>query len=135
MLVASQPPATVSAGTTFGLTVDAEDAYGNVDPTFSGSITAALAANPGSASLAGTLTANAAAGMATFSGLSLNLPASGYTLGLSASGLASATTSPIDVPPVITVNATPGSDDNAMITFFSTGQFDLILGQLDDALR
>ena len=45
------------------------DPYGNVDPTFNGSVTLALASNPGSATLGGTVTVNAINGVATFAGL------------------------------------------------------------------
>ena len=52
----TQPPASVIAGIGFGLVVTAEDAFGNVDPTFTGIVTLALASNPGGATLGGTLT-------------------------------------------------------------------------------
>ena len=52
----TQPPASVTAGSGFGLVVTAEDGFGNVDPTFTGSVTLALANNPGGATLGGTLT-------------------------------------------------------------------------------
>ena len=72
LVVTTQPPASVTAGSGFGLVVTAEDAFGNVDPTFTGSVTLALANNPGGATLGGTLAVNASAGVATFSGLTLN---------------------------------------------------------------
>ena len=81
-----QPPASVTAGSPFGLTVQAEDSSGNLDSSFNGTVTVALASNPGGATLGGTLTVTASGGVATFSGLTLNKAASGYTLEVSASG-------------------------------------------------
>ena len=59
----------------------------------------ALANNPTGASLGGTLTATANEGVANFSGLTLTKAASGYTLGVSSSGLGRATSSAITVTP------------------------------------
>ena len=81
------PPASVTAGSPFGLTVQAEDSSGNLDTSFNGTVTVALANNPGGATLGGTLTVTASGGVATFSGLTLNKAASGYTLVASSSGL------------------------------------------------
>ena len=62
-------------------------------------MTVALANNPGGATLGGTLTATASNGVATFSGLTLNKAASGYTLDVSGSGLGEGVTSAITVTP------------------------------------
>src|SRR6185437_11743474 len=91
LIIIGQPPATVSAGTGFGLSVAAEDAFNNLVPSFTGNVAVALTGNPGSSTLAGTLTATAIAGVASFAGLSLNLPGSGYTLQAASLGLTSAT--------------------------------------------
>ena len=99
LVVTQQPPASVSAGTAFGLTVVAEDSSGNLDSSFNGTLTVTLASNLGGATLGGTLTATASGGIATFSGLTLNKAAPGYTLNLSGSGVASATTRAITVTP------------------------------------
>jgi hypothetical protein len=56
LVVATQPPESVNAGSAFGLVVAAEDAFGNVDPSFSGGETLGLANNPGGATLGGALT-------------------------------------------------------------------------------
>ena len=45
--LAASPPSSVGTNGPFSLTVNAEDSYGNVDPTFNGSVTLALANNPG----------------------------------------------------------------------------------------
>ncbi len=52
----TQPPISVLAGKTFGLQVSVEDAQGNVATGFSGTVTLALATNPGPGTLGGTLT-------------------------------------------------------------------------------
>ena len=80
LVVTTQPPASVTAGSGFGLVVTAEDAFGNVAPSFTGSVTLALATNPGGATLGGTVTVTASAGVATFAGLTLNKAGTGYTL-------------------------------------------------------
>jgi hypothetical protein len=76
-VVTTEPPASVTAGSGFGLTVTAEDRYGNVATSFNNSVALAIASNPGGATLGGTVTLNASAGVATCSGLTLNMAASG----------------------------------------------------------
>ena len=98
-MVTQQPPASVTAGSPFGLTVDAENSSGNPITSFNGTVTVALANNPGGATLGGTLTATASNGVATFSGLSLNKAASGYTLGSRPAAFGEGVTSAITVTP------------------------------------
>src|SRR5207249_2926470 len=109
LAVTTQPASSVTAGQGFGLTVSAkdsngfvlvvkaEDANGNVNPTFTGSVDVALASNPGSSTLGGTLSVSASAGIATFSGLTLNVAAGGYTLQITNTGLTPVTTSAVNV--------------------------------------
>ena len=99
LVVTAQPPASVTAGSTFGLTVTAEDSSGNVDSSFDGTVTLAMANNPGGATLGGTLTETATNGVATFSDLTLDKAGTGYTLQASADGELPVTTSSIDVTP------------------------------------
>ena len=80
LLITAQPASMVTAGAGFGFTVTAEDAEGNLATGFTGSETVALASNPGSSTLGGTLTVSATSGVASFSGLTLNKVGSGYTL-------------------------------------------------------
>jgi len=98
-VLTQQPPASVTAGSLFGLTVDAENSSGNLLSSFDGTVTAAMASNPGGATLGGTLSVTASNGVATFSGLTMNKAASGYTLQVSASGIAGATTTAVTVTP------------------------------------
>jgi len=102
LVVTTQPPGTVAAGSGFGVTVTDEYVSGPVDPAFNGNVTIALANIPGggSSSLGGTVTVAAVNGVATFSGLTLNNAGLGYTLQVSGNGL-TATTNPFDVTSVI----------------------------------
>jgi hypothetical protein len=97
LAVSAQPPATVTAGNSFGFAVTAKDRYGNVVTSFTGPVTVAIANNPGRTTLNGTLTVDAVNGVATYSGLSINIAAVGYTLSASSSGLTSATTAGLNV--------------------------------------
>jgi hypothetical protein len=92
LILTTVPPATAWVGDPFGVTVDVEDPYGNLVTSFKGSVTVALASNPGGSTLGGTLTATAAGGVATFSGLTLNKPGTGYTLKVTSGSLTAATT-------------------------------------------
>jgi streptogramin lyase len=86
-VVTQEPPASLTAGSGFGLTVQAEDSSGT-PIAFSGTVTVALGGNvPSGAALGGTLTATATTGLATFSGLTLTKAASGYTLAVSGGGV------------------------------------------------
>jgi hypothetical protein len=94
-------PSNVMAGNaiTPAVTVSIEDATGNVVTTATSQITIAIGTNPSSGTLTGTVQANAVAGMATFSTLSINKPGTGYTLTSSASGLTGDTSSAFNVTP------------------------------------
>ena len=101
LVVTAQPPALVTVGADFGLTVTAQDPDGHVDTLYNGPVTLALGNNPGSGALGGTLTASAGAGIATFGGLSINHVGDEYTLLANSSALPSATTttSPFNIMP------------------------------------
>jgi uncharacterized protein YjdB len=71
--------------------VEVRDASGSRVTTATTSVTMAIAANPGSSTLSGTLTRAAVNGVATFDNLSLNRAGTGYTLRATASGLNAAT--------------------------------------------
>ena len=99
LVVTQQPPASVTAGSGFGLTVQAEDSSGNPITSFNGTVTVALANNPGGATLGGTLSVQASDGVATFSGLTLNKADPGYTLYMSGGGFGWGVTNAITVTP------------------------------------
>jgi hypothetical protein len=97
LVVVAQPPGTVAAGAGFGFQVAAEDAYGNIDPTFTGSVSVAVGTNPGGGALTGSSQVAAVAGIANFSGLALSKVAVGYILKISSGSLTSASTGPLTV--------------------------------------
>ncbi len=97
--VTSQPPASVTAGGGFGLSVAVDDAFGNLVTAYSGSLSVDLATNPGGATLGGTSSATVVDGLAAFSGLMLDLAGTGYTLQVSGGGLAATTSNPLTVTP------------------------------------
>jgi streptogramin lyase len=99
LVVTTQPPAGVTAGSSFGLTLTAEDSSGNPITSFDGTVTVALGNNPGGATLGGTLSATASNGVATFSGLTLTTAGSGYTLVVTSSGLGEGVTNAMTVTP------------------------------------
>jgi hypothetical protein len=99
LVVTQPPPASVTAGSGFGLTVQAQDSSGNLVTSFNGPVTVMLASNPGGATLGGTMIVTASSGVATFSGLTLDKAASGYTLIVSGVGSGSTTTSAVTVTP------------------------------------
>ena len=53
LVVSQEPAGSVTAGTGFGLAVMAEDPFGNFASTYTGSVSLALANNPGHATLSG----------------------------------------------------------------------------------
>ena len=95
--VSSQPPASITAGKTFGLTVAAEDRFGNVNPSFAGSVTLSLPNDIAGDTLGGTLTMIADAGLARFSDLTLLKTAADDTIEASSDGLGTLMTNPFAV--------------------------------------
>ena len=94
-----QQPTTTVAGVSIApaVTVTARDLLGNPVKTFTGSVTVAIAVNPGSATLNGTKTVAAVAGTATFGNLSINIAATGYRLAATSSGLTPDTSSAFSI--------------------------------------
>jgi streptogramin lyase len=97
LAVTTQPPGVVTSGKGFGLVISVENAAGDPDPDYSGSVTIALASNPGGDTLQGTLTATVSHGVAIFPGLTLQDAGMGYTIQATATGLNSVTTDPFNV--------------------------------------
>jgi MBG domain (YGX type)/Bacterial Ig-like domain (group 3) len=108
--VTAQPPSPVTPNVPFGLTVAAEDSFGNVDSSYNGSVTISLGNNPGGSTLSGTLTATAVNGVATFSNLTLNQNGVGYTLHAAATGLTTATTNSFNVGSTSSTTTTASTD-------------------------
>jgi hypothetical protein len=86
-VISQPPPSSVSVGSPFGLTVEAEDAAGDVATSFNGLVTVSLANTDGATEpLSGITAVDAQSGKATFSGLSVSQPGI-YTLSISGGGL------------------------------------------------
>src|SRR5712691_4935430 len=95
-----QPTNVVSAAAiTPAVQVSIQDAQGNLVPTATNSVTIAIGTNPGTGTLSGTLTANAVAGVAMFSNLSIDKTGTGYTLAASAATLTGAISTTFNVTP------------------------------------
>lgn len=97
--------------TTPALRVTARDAAGVPVPSFTDSVTIAIGANPGGATLGGTVRVAAVAGVATFNSWNVSAVGTGYTVVASAAGLTGATTAPFDV----------GGGGAALVTVLSGG--------------
>jgi Bacterial Ig-like domain (group 3) len=109
LIIAVQPPASVATGSAFSLTVTVEDGSGNLLTNYNSSVAISLDNNPGAATLGGRLTAPVNNGVATFSGLTLNKPGTGYTLRVSGGSLAPTETAPFNVSSNSTTSPTPTS--------------------------
>lgn len=91
-------PVNGAAGSTLAtIKVSVESSSGAVATDNTSAITLALANNPGGANLGGTLTVNAVNGVATFSNISLNKLATGYSLSASAPNLTADTSSAFNI--------------------------------------
>src|SRR5213076_3001715 len=98
-LVFSVEPTNTVAGAaiTPAVEVTAQDGDGNTATGFTGSITVAIGTNPSTGTLSGTKTMAAVAGVATFSGLSIDKAGTGYTL--TATGAGSTTSTTFNITP------------------------------------
>lgn len=118
----SQPQST-SAGDPIApaVQVAAEDSTGAVVPTYAGTITVAIGANPSGGSLGGSTTVAADSGLATFSGLSIDTAGTGYTLIATASGLAGATSQAFDITAPPPPPPPPPSGGSLTVTTTTSG--------------
>lgn len=98
VVIATAPPANVTAGEGFGLTINVETATGALEAGYHGLVTVSLASAPQWSALGGTVSMMATGGVATFSGLFLTEVSSGDVLRVTAGG-ASAVSTPIVVTP------------------------------------
>jgi hypothetical protein len=100
LVVTQSPPASITAGSSFGLTVEVVDDSGDLLSSFNGPVTVAMASNTGgSTPLDGTLTVTATNGVATFSGLTPTKAGTGYTLQVTSAGVGTGVTGAISVTP------------------------------------
>ena len=100
-LAFTQQPTNAAAGAALSpaVKVAIQDEFGNTVTGATNAVTTALDANPGGSALSGTTTANAVAGVATFSTLKLNKVGSGYTLKAMVTGLPDVASAAFDVTP------------------------------------
>ena len=97
LVVTTEPPSQVIAGSSFGLVVAAENGSGSVDTSFNGTVTLTLSDVSGNVDdLAGTVAVKAVNGVATFSGLEAN-QANDYTITANSNGLAQTVTNLLSV--------------------------------------
>ena len=72
LVVTTEPPASVTAGSGFGLTVTAETYQGTTDTFATGSVALTINSGPSGGAITGTSTAAVTNGVATFSGVTLD---------------------------------------------------------------
>jgi len=121
-LAFSVQPTSTTAGANIApaVVVQVRDANDNVVTSSTAAITMAILNNPGGATLGGTTTVNAVAGVATFSSLNLNRTGSGYTLRATSGSLTAATSDAFNINPgaptalVWTVQPTNGTAGAAL---------------------
>ncbi|HEX9893216.1 MAG TPA: Ig-like domain-containing protein [Gemmatimonadales bacterium] len=86
----TQPTNGIAGNSLAAIRVAVQDEIGGTVPNATNAVSIALDENPGNATLTGTLTVEAVAGVATFSNLEINRPATGYRLRATAGALAPA---------------------------------------------
>ncbi len=116
LVLTTPPPNPIIAGQPFTVGVSGEDAYGNVVPTFSGSVTISL---PGDTGL--TTTVQATNGVATFTGLVVNTTAAqGESITATSGGIKSPPSSPVKIlPPPVPQAPTVISEQPVKIQLFN----------------
>ncbi len=100
-LVFSVQPGSTQAGAAINpaVRVSIQDAYGNVDTSATDAVSVSLGSNPRNGTLSGTTTVGAINGVATFSDLSINRSAAGYTLRASSGALSTASSNAFEITP------------------------------------
>jgi hypothetical protein len=108
---ATQPLSGI-AGAALAPVVTALDSVGKIVTSFTGAVSLALGSSPGGATLGGTTTVNAVAGVATFGALSITKAATAYTLVASTGGVGAATSSAFDVVAAAAASIAKVAGDN-----------------------
>ncbi len=106
VLAFAQQPTGSSVGATIAppVTVRIQDASGNLTAS-TATVSLAFGANPGTATLGGTVSRAAVGGVATFNDLTVSAAAVGYTLAASSGGLTGATSSAFTIGSAASVTA------------------------------
>lgn len=97
LVFTQQPPTTVVAGAAMSVKVAVQDNAGNTTTTSTAAVTIALVAHASGGVLTGTRTVNAVAGIATFTGLSIDKTGNDYTLKATGTGFTEAVSTQVDV--------------------------------------
>ncbi|MBI1908427.1 hypothetical protein HYS28_03350, partial [Candidatus Uhrbacteria bacterium] len=108
--------ATAGAAISPSIQVELRDSLGTLMNTATNTVTFAIGTNPGGGTLSGTANMAAAAGVATFSTLSIDKVGTGYDLSATSAGLTGTTTAAFNISPAPAtqvVETTVGSDFNA----------------------
>jgi hypothetical protein len=95
--VISSPGGTVTAGANFQVSVIVQDRFGNLDTSYNGPVSIALAKTRNSGRLRGNLVAQASGGVVTFANLNIGATGKGYVLVVSGASLRSVSLSPLSV--------------------------------------
>jgi hypothetical protein len=123
-LVFAPSPSDSTGGVAFPTqpVVEVRDTGGNLVTSYTGSITVTIATNPGGGTLAGTTVVQVSNGKASFSGLSIDKPGTGYTLQASTADPLAATSAPfnITVGPLAKFVFNPSPSDSSAGTAFPT---------------
>lgn len=92
-------PSNTAAGAAISpaVKVALQDVLGQTVTSATNAVTLSIGTNPGSGTLGGTLTVSAVDGVATFSDLSINVAASGYTLRAASAGLPNEVSTPFTI--------------------------------------
>jgi len=91
------------------IVVTARDKFGNTKTDFTGNVTLSFATNRYAATLSGTLTVAAVAGVATFSNVQINRSGIGFALRATATGAKPATSNTFDIQTVLAFTSLPTS--------------------------
>ena len=131
LVVMTQPPLTVTAGSPFDVAFQAEDSAGAIDTTKGGSATVAIVQGTGvnGATFGGTLTEPFVNGVADFPDLTLDKTGNGYQIAATSTGLASATTFPLNVAATAANHLVITTQPSAGVT--AGGQFSIIVSAED----
>lgn len=119
------------ANSPLSVQVQAEDRYGNVDTTFNGTITLALKGNPSNATLGGTTTVPAVAGVASFTDITLSKTGDGFTLAASSDSNLSITSDPFYVSTQLVFTTQPPNIATAGSPFTVVVEAETSTGSLD----
>jgi len=97
LVFTGQPGNTPAGAAIPAIQVTARDSFGNTATGFAANVTLAIGNNAGGGTLSGSPTQAAVAGVASFSGLTINKAGTGYTLTAAATGLTTGTSASFNI--------------------------------------